>query len=136
MLTACEWMDVFVDQQGQVRQGVHKNSYWDLQVDQPGEYEFELRRWPREIDLAMTDNVQGGNVMPIAYARILISGVRHVDLKKPLVFEGEKKQVQSGDKAAIFNVHLNAGPITLHTWFDDAKNNTLSGAYYVYVKRK
>ena len=46
-LTACEWLDVFVDQQGQVRKGVEKSGYWLLDVHQPGTYEFELRRCPK-----------------------------------------------------------------------------------------
>ena len=54
MLTACEWKDVFVDQQAQVRWGERKNSYWHLQVAQAGTYRFELRRWPKEIEAETT----------------------------------------------------------------------------------
>ena len=32
LLTACEWLDVFVDQQSQIRRGVRKNGYWHLNV--------------------------------------------------------------------------------------------------------
>ena len=53
MLTACEWLDVFVDQQGQIRKGVRKNGYWELEVAEAGVYEFELRRWPREADTGL-----------------------------------------------------------------------------------
>jgi len=55
MLSACEWQDVFVDQQRQVRIGVRKNSYWHLLVDRAGTYTFELRRWPRESGLSLSE---------------------------------------------------------------------------------
>ena len=53
MITACEWLDVFIDQQGQIRRGDQKNGYWELDVAQSGRYEFELRRWPREANLPL-----------------------------------------------------------------------------------
>ncbi len=34
LLTACEWLDVFIDQQSQVRNGELKNGVWHLVVDQ------------------------------------------------------------------------------------------------------
>ena len=136
VLTACEWMDVFVDQLGQVRRGVLKNSYWELLVDQPGEYEFELRHWPHEIDIALRDKPEGGVALPISAARIFISGVDHGTEKKPFSFEGERKNVRKEDRSAIFTVQIEACPVTLHTWFDDQNNQAICGAYYVYVRRK
>ena len=56
-LTACEWLDVFVDQQSQVRRGVRKNGVWHLQVAEAGEYEIQLRRWPSEADVALSAGV-------------------------------------------------------------------------------
>ncbi|MBN1582106.1 MAG: hypothetical protein JXA89_15490 [Anaerolineae bacterium] len=43
--------------------------------------------------------------------------------------------VEPGAKAAVFTVPLKAGPTLLHTWFDDARQQPLCGAYYVYVSR-
>ncbi|HDJ33419.1 MAG TPA: arylsulfatase [Bacteroidetes bacterium] len=135
MLTACEWLDVFVDQQYQVNRGVRKNSYWELMVDRPGIYEFEFRRWPRELDIPLDETVPGGKALPIAAARIFISGVRHVEVKVPFAFEGERKRVKPGDKSVVFTVPLEAGPVALHGWFDDRDGETLCGPYYVYVNR-
>ncbi len=133
MLTACDWLDVFLDQQRQVRRGDRKNSYWCLEVAQAGEYEFELRRWPREADLALdapitetkvTDGTYvSGPAWPVAQARMSIAG------------HDEKQPVASGSRAATFRAHLEAGPTELHTSFDDAEGNEICGAYYVYVKR-
>ena len=135
MLTACEWMDVFVDQQAQVRRGVKRNSYWNLLVDRAGEYEIELRRWPRETGLPLTGRDAGGNDIPVSSARILITGAVEREIERPMAFEGLQKKVSPDDVAVIFRVSLCKGPISLHTWFDDEDNNVLSGAYYVYINR-
>jgi hypothetical protein len=137
MLTACEWTDVFIDQQAQVRRGVSANSYWELQVDQPGQYEFELRRWPKEIDVPLVGkSTEFDTALPISQARIFISGINHLAIgdKKPYGFEGLTKTVMPGEKSAVFTVQLEKGPMALHTWFD-VENTSLHGAYYVYVKR-
>lgn len=134
MLTACEWLDVFVDQQAQIRSGVRKNGYWHIDVAQAGEYEFELRRWPREADaplaaglpaVQLTAGSRGpGAALPIARARILVDDVR---MSKP---------VGPHDLSAVFQVNLKPGRTLLHTWFDDENGEPIAGAYYVYVRRR
>jgi hypothetical protein len=133
MLSACEWADVFVDQQRQIRVGVQRNSYWHLDVAQEGDYEFLLRRWPEESGLGLLDvcerttltdgELPGGNVLPIAQARLMIDGVSHV------------KPVDKTDDGVTFALHLGPGPVLLHTWFDDEELQPICGAYYVYVRR-
>lgn len=134
MLTACEWLDVFVDQQGQIRRGVEKNGYWHLEVAEAGEYEFELRRWPREADTAidaglpaieLTAGDRGpGMALPIVGARIQVGR------------EIQSQPVEKGAKSVSFTYRLDEGPVRLHTWFDDSRRETICGAYYVYVNRK
>lgn len=133
LLSACEWRDVFVDQQKQVRIGERKNSYWHLQVDQAGTYCFELRRWPRESQLHLTEAcpatqvtdgyLEAGFALPIARARLLIERQQHT------------QPIEPGDEAAVFTVPLKAGPTLMHTWFDDVRKQPICGAYYVYVSR-
>jgi hypothetical protein len=53
----CEWLDVFIDQQTQVMRGERKFGYWLLEVAEAGEYEFELRRWPKESNIALRENL-------------------------------------------------------------------------------
>ena len=123
MLTACEWLDVFIDQQGQVRRGALKNGYWELDVAEAGKYEFELRRWPSEANLALGAAYNGQGALPIGQARLFIN---HKITTKP---------VKPTDKAATFAVTLPKGPARLHTWFTEQSNRPICGAYYVYVKR-
>ena len=133
MLSACEWWDVFVDQQEQVRIGERKNSYWHLDIERAGEYRFELRRWPRESGLKLTEactatqffdgDGKAGVALPIAQARLMIG---RQAVEQPVAME---------DEAAVFTVQLDAGPTLLHTWFYDERNQPICGAYYVYVCR-
>ncbi|MCZ6671703.1 MAG: arylsulfatase [Verrucomicrobia bacterium] len=138
MLTGCEWLDVFVDQQRQIRRGTRKTGYWVLDVAEAGDYEFELRRWPKEINLPLMDPSPGGGVaLPITTARLFISDYQHLDIseKRAYGYEGLTKAVKTGDTGAKFTVPLEAGPMALHTWFDDAERETIASAYYVYVTR-
>lgn len=133
MLTACEWWDVFIDQQAQVLRGDRKNGAWHLEASQAGEYEIELRRWPREADLAidaaaplakLTDGqLPAGVALPITKATLEIGGnSRSLDLP-------------SGSRHATFRVQLPAGPARLETAFCDAAGKPLLGAYYAYIRR-
>jgi arylsulfatase A-like enzyme len=133
MLSACEWFDVFVDQQRQVRRADRKNGVWHLQVAADGRYRLELRRWPREADLPLraapaatqvTDGIYvEGVTLPIAHARIRVGNEQH------------DQAIAENAKSAAFEIDLKAGPTTLQTWFDDEARNALCGAYYVYVRK-
>jgi arylsulfatase len=134
MLTACEWWDVFVDQQAQVRRGLPRNGVWHLEVAEAGSYEFELRRWPREAAAALAEGVPAqkhafgefpaGVALPIAAARLAVGG------------RESSRTTAAGEKAAAFTVELRPGPTTLQTWFLDAAGRELCGAYYVHVTRR
>ena len=150
-LTAIDWLDVFVDQQQQISYGARKNSYWCLEVDNAGEYEIELRRWPKETNALITGvpNTLGGrkaktHALPITQASIYIGGLelRSISDKNPYGFEGLTKKVDPKDTAIKFNVNLEKGPIYLHTFFHlDEGSSTrgsdqnLIGAYYVCIKK-
>ncbi len=133
-LTACEWWDVFVDQQVQVRRGVARNGVWHLEVAAAGEYEVELRRWPREAARALTAGMPAqphpfgewpaGVALPIVSASVAIGD------------QQARRAIGAGDEAATFSVTLPAGPTTLQTWFRDASGRELCGSYYVYVTKK
>ena len=137
-LTACEWLDVFIDQQGQVRGGQQKSGYWLLEVAQEGDYEFELRRWPKEANLPLNEAMPNGTgtALPIDSASIYLSNHHHLSIgeKRPYGFEGLTKKVKPGDTSVIFTAKLKRGPLALHTWFRG--KDTILSAYYVYVRRK
>ena len=136
-LTSSDWQDVALDMQVLVRKGERKNSYWLLDVDQAGEYEFELRRWPRELDLPLAEANGSDTALPIVAARMLLSGASYTSNDRPpFKFEGQTRETSPGDRSVTFSASLQPGPITLHTWFDAKDGNSICGAYYVYITRK
>ena len=132
--TACEWWDVFVDQQKQVRAGELKNGTWHLRVDRPGRYRFTARRWPAESGLALSaaapetkiadGRLVAGKALPIRGGRLRIRG------------EEQRRDAEAGAKAVEFVVELAAGDVELQAeWLDD-QGRLLCGAYYVEVRRE
>jgi len=116
--------------QGLVRKGHPCNGYWVIDVAEEGQYRFELRRWPREEDRAMTDGIpgeiidwyHGGKALPLKHARIRVG-------------EGEASKPIEGDaKAAAFTLSLKKGVTRMQTWLTDTEGREI-GAYYVYARR-
>jgi len=130
-LSPCDWVDVFFDQQNQVRR-TKKNGAWSLLVEHAGDYEFSLRRWPVEADAPITSampayrGVDGefaaGDAFPVASADLKIGDVRR------------QQPVTPEDKAVTFNLTLSRGPVELQTWFRDAAGQEIAGVYYVTVR--
>jgi arylsulfatase B len=121
--------------QRHVRGALEANGFWAVDVARAGQYRIELRRWPRdELDLPIhaalpdepwvTDNRlnrPGLAIKPVK-ARLTIGDI------------DETVDVTATDKAAVFEVDLEAGPTKLQTWFIDA-DGTERGAYYCYIER-
>lgn len=133
MLTACEWADVFLDQQAQVRRGERKSGLWHIEVAKPGEYAFMLSRWPYASGLRLRDGISetkvtdgilpAGEAWPVTAARIRVGHMERVI--RPV-----------GDAiAARFVIPLDVGRTTLETMFLDENGQEIAGAYYVTVER-
>jgi hypothetical protein len=110
-----------------------------IDVASAGEYEIELRRWPKEANGTISGTLPDGSgtALPIDQAMLFISGHNHLKIseKKSYQFEGLTKRVNPKDKGIIFTMNLKKGPTALHTWFK-GKEGIMLGAYYVYVSRK
>lgn len=118
----------------QIQRADLKNGYWELDVAEAGEYEFELRRWPRETGLSLRDQLPA---TPVTDGE-LAEGVA-LDIVRARIQIGEFKAMKNPGKDArhaTFRATLAQGPTRLYTWFDDSDNQPIVGSYYVYVKRK
>jgi arylsulfatase B len=121
--------------QALVRQGVVQRGHWEVEVARAGTYRIELRRWPREADLALAAGLPGeprryqdieagyggGRALPIGSAAVRIGGAR------------AEAAVDPNATAALFVLDLPAGSTTLEAWFGVAGQEV--GAYYAYVDR-
>lgn len=117
--------------QRQIRQAPVANGFWAVDVHQAGRYRFELRRWPREvnlpIDAAYVDTKPNLEKTPGV-------GVHAVKAQLSIGSVTREATVKSGDKYAEFTTSLPKGPAELHATLTDA-NGAIRGAYYVYVER-
>ncbi len=123
-------------QQHHIRIGYKDNGYWLVKVEEDGEYEIKLRRWPAESGLALHDKApirparegtsvtasKAGISLPITEAKISIQGVE------------ESVKVNEGDPYAKFTVNLKKGETQLQTWFKMTKREDI-GAYFVEVNK-
>ena len=116
--------------QGQVRQGLECNGYWAIEIAEDGEYAFELRRWPKEEDKAITAGISGEIVD-------WYSGGNALNLTTVRLRVGDQEQTQAipaDAKGVTFTLTLKAGEARLQTFLTDADGFSV-GAYYVYVER-
>ena len=133
LLTACEWADVFLDQQAQVRRGERKNGVWHIEVAREGRYAFLLSRWPYASGLYLRDGVEetcvtdgtlpAGEGWPVASARLRVGDTV------------QTASVGPGARSVRFVLPLTAGRTTLETAFLDADGSEIAGAYYVTAQR-
>ncbi len=129
LLTACEWADVFLDQQAQVRRGDRKNGLWHIEVAREGRYAFSLSRWPYASGLRLRDGVRetkvtdgtlpAGDAWPVASARLRVG-----DAVQTATVGPETHSVG-------FVLPLPAGRTTLQTALLNAHGDEIAGAYYV-----
>ena len=108
--------------QGHIRNGLEANGFWAVDVARAGQYEFSLRRWPREVDVPIHEAVPRGKAILARKARLTIADL---DVTKP---------VFKGDREVTFRVRLKPGKTQLRAWLI-ANDGSSRGAYYVYVKR-
>jgi arylsulfatase A-like enzyme len=127
-----------------ILKGVPWNGYWEVEIAQDGVYEFELRRWPEEVDWAIAgalpaaekSDVVGpgpdgrpipvkmgrGTALPITKARL------RVDDKEM------QKQITENETFVVFAMELKGGQKRIQTWFLSDEEESW-GAYFVYARR-
>ena len=131
-LSSCDWAWVYTDNQPNIRDCVMDSGTWHLKVDTKGLYSFTLRRWPEESGLRVSDAapvMQGidgfwpaGKALPVSKSWIQVGSDSKQQIVKPT------------DTESRFEMVLETGPTTLKTWWYDANDSMLAGAYYVTVE--
>ena len=147
-LTACEWLDVFVDQQLQIRRGIRRFGRWHVDVQSAGTYRFELRRFPRESGLAIdaavpqvdvTDGtLPGGPAFPIESGRLRLvppdaNTLASYEASEPTSIEAATTGMENN--ALIGLITLPQGEQTLEADLLDAAGDPVCGAYYLTLTR-
>lgn len=132
--------------QGHVRRGTNgdKNTgFWNVNFVEAGTYEFHLRRWPKEIDLAIDASLEPGADVPGVKAMRTTPGKPIPAVKAELsIGESKNKEgklfytgsVKPGSKEVVYKMKVPAGKTRMSAVFKTAKGEVF-GAYYVYVKK-
>jgi arylsulfatase len=135
-LTSGDWENIYADNTGYVRDAVGgpTGGKWHILVEEAGEYEFTLRRWPEQTKAALGGKYDpAGLVKPkkdaatfptIAVAKLELAGVK-----------GETNADPKATSATI-TAKLPAGKTVLKAWFADAAGKDLCGAFFVTVRKK
>ncbi|MDO6602843.1 arylsulfatase [Arenibacter palladensis] len=134
-LFANDWVGGYCDNPpGLVR--ANKTGFWNLIIEEPGEYEFELRRWPDELNMPISAGIDGSSIIahekftgedvgkrPIHFAQIEIDDFEDI------------KIVESTDTKMSFRAELKPGKTKLKTLFLNKDMEELCSAIYVNVKK-
>lgn len=135
-LCSSDWWEIYADNPGHVSSaaGGPRGGPWNILVEQDGEYQVELSRWPFDLGLALDAGrapqkmtrgaLPEGKAVPIAGAKLKVAGQEFA------------VKAASGAKLASFRVKLAKGTRTqLHGWFTGASGDDLCGAFYAKVER-
>ncbi len=104
--------------QSHIRRGVKANGFWTVEVERPGQFEFQLRRWPKE------------HAKPINEGK----GIKAATAKLKIFDKETVAKVKGGAKYVSFQLPLPKGQTRLQTWLINEDGQS-RGAYYVYVRR-
>jgi arylsulfatase A-like enzyme len=132
-LTSMDWHGDALEvwNQHQIRTAPVANGSWAVDIGRAGRYRFELRRWPREVDLPI-----GAAYVDARPNREKAPGVG-VNAVKARIMLGnidQTKSISPSDKFAEFAFDLPKGPAELRAIFYD-ESGTERGSYYLYAHR-
>ena len=135
--------DVCAWNQAHVAAGMAAFGYAEIEVSRAGDYRFELRRWPREIEAPIagvpswTKPVDAWlHDKPIS-AMLYGDKFRALPAKRVRLKVGDQvhqADVAPSDSAKVFTLRLAAGAVRLEAVMLDGEGTPLAEAYYVYIR--
>ena len=141
VLTSHDWVTVNMTpwNHAMIRNGETKpenTGFWNIDVETAGDYEIELRRWPRESGAGISAGLPAGPDVPGVQAYRARPGIAFAAVKATVKI-GELEaatDVLPDDAAVTLKVTLPEGPARFDARFINAEG-TQTGAYFAYVKK-
>ncbi|GLR19959.1 arylsulfatase [Portibacter lacus] len=125
--------------QSHVLAGEKAIGFWPVEISQEGPYHFDVRRWPKEVNLPLASALPEA-----AYSDISTNGKpikkgagKGIPVTKVRLKVGTQiieKAVEGSEVGAEFIIDLPAGQTEVQAWLIDGEGNEQS-AYYAYVKK-
>jgi len=138
-LTSGDWEGIYADNSGYVREAVGgpTGGHWHIRVEEAGEYEFTLRRWPQQTGAALGDKYEPSTKSPRNNPKVVTKGFPTI-ATAAIDIAGVKASTTADPKAAgaTLTVQLPAGRTKLKAWFADGDGKGLCGAFFVTVRKK
>jgi arylsulfatase A-like enzyme len=122
--------------QRHIRSGYIDNGFWRVRIEEPGTYNFKLRRYPEETGLAL--NAEAPIIPAIEGTSVAASekGIALTIRKAKLQIQGQEytQEVDPNAEFVEFTLELKKGEEHLQTWFtlDDGVE---IGAYYAKIEK-
>ncbi|WOH35713.1 arylsulfatase [Thalassotalea fonticola] len=143
-LTSHDWLGDNAQvpwQQSQIRQairekdGKHKG-YWYIDIETAGMYSFELRRWPKEVDLEIAKGMPAApaSTGQKAFRETKGQAFHAIKARMKIGDKSYQTDVNSTDKHALFTLKLNKGKNKLFASFINKESEEL-GAYYLIISK-
>jgi arylsulfatase A-like enzyme len=138
-LTSGDWEGIYADNSGFVREAVGgpTGGHWHVKVEEAGEYEFTLRRWPEQTKAALGAKYEPSAKSPSNKPKVVTKGFPTIARAKLSI--GETSADATADptaNGATLTVKLTPGTVKLKAWFTDAADKDLCGAFFVTVRKK
>lgn len=139
-LTSGDWEGIYADNTGHVRNAIGgpRGGHWHVTITQPGEYEFVLRRWPRETGVALGDAEVVTGARAKVGAKTYNPPAKTFPIAEGIVtVAGKEAHAKTNPKAQSVTVKMTlpAGRTILNAWFRDAKGEDQCGAFFVYASK-
>lgn len=128
--------------QSRIRKGQIAYSYWEIFVEEEGEYEFDVRRWPKSHSRNITmgieeDDIEWNKEEIEPGFESMYSGGNALDIIRLDVSIGQKKlsfDVNDNMESVKFKTNIKKGNMHLKTIFTDCKGFKRV-AYFVYIRK-
>jgi hypothetical protein len=117
--------------------GAENFGFWPITIAQKGTYRFQVRRWPKEVNIPI-NSAPDGQTMNDIYNKdnpVLMQPGKIMPTEKVSLRIGNEhfeKYISSKDEQADFDVELSKGYTDVQAWLIDPKGNE-HPAYYVYI---
>ena len=123
--------------QRHVLEGAANSGFWPVEIGVEGRYQFDVRRWPKEIDHPINASLpaEGMSDIFLNSKPVRVGEGKSIPALKVRLRVGDRqveKEIAQEDVSALFELDLQPGPNIVRAWLIDANGNQ-QGAYYVYV---
>ena len=124
--------------QRHVLAGDTASGFWPVEIEKDGLYQFEVRRWPKELNIPISEGLPESQISDITSLGepVQVGEGKALPAVKVRIKVGnqlKEKEINPSDQLAGFELSLQKGETKIEAWlldFDWNKQN----AYYIYVK--